>query len=152
MASEETVVFNEPHAPHPSAIEAFSVVLTEIKSAIVQSRHDWDKHEPAMWSRAHGLSNHQLTQFTLAEDLVEVRAGATAYGTILLGKLRIPAVKDSEGEGFLHIRIHDPPNTGTQDVVFHSIFTDEGNRDSDGHPRTWRALQNRDTPLNFFNE
>jgi len=103
-----------------------------------------------MWSRAHGLSDHQLTHFELEKDLVEVRAGLTTYGTILLGKLRIPAVKDSEGEGFIHIRIHDPPNRGTQDVIFHSIFTDEGNKD--GHPKTWRAIQTRDKPLEFFNE
>ena len=32
------------------------------------------------------------------------RAGLTTYGTILLGKLRIPAVNDSKGEGFIHIR------------------------------------------------
>ena len=41
---------------------------------------------------------------------------------------------------------------GTDDVLFHSIFTDEGNRDADGRPTTWRAIQTRDTPLEFFNE
>jgi len=41
---------------------------------------------------------------------------------------------------------------GTQDITFHSIFTDEGNRDQDGHPTTWRAIQSIDTPLAFFNE
>lgn len=105
-----------------------------------------------MWSRAHGLSDHQLTTFDLAQDLVEIRAGITSYGTILLGKLRIPAVKDDEGEGFIHVRIHDPPNRGAEDVVFHSLWTDEGNRNADGHPTTWRAIQTRDTPLTFFNE
>jgi len=152
MASNETVVFNEPHAPHPNAIEAFTVVLPAIKSAIVKSRHDWDKHEPKMWSRAHGLTDEQLTHFDLSTDLVEVRGGPTTYGTILLGKIRIPAVKDSEGEGFVHVRIHDPPNRGTQDVIFHSLFTDEGNRNKEGHPTTWKALQTRETLLEFFSE
>ncbi len=43
-------------------------------------------------------------------------------------------------------------NQGTEDVVFHSLFTDEGNRDEEGRPTTWRAIQTRDTPLEFFNE
>ena len=36
---------------------------------------------------------------------------------------------------------------GTQDVIFHSIWTDEGNRDADGHPTTWRAIQPESAPL-----
>ena len=42
-ASKETVVLNEPHAPHPNAIEAYNQVLHDIKSAILKSRHDWNK-------------------------------------------------------------------------------------------------------------
>jgi len=152
MASNETVVFNEPHAPHPNAIDAFAAVLPAIKSAIVKSRHDWNKHEPKMWSRARHLSDDELTGFDLNKDLVEVRGGPTSYGTILLGKVRIPAVNDSEGEGFIHVRIHDPPNRGTQDVMFHSILTDEGNRDPEGRPTTWKAIQTTDRLLEFFNE
>ena len=41
---------------------------------------------------------------------------------------------------------------GTEDVMFHSLWTDEGNHDADGHPTTWRAIQTRDVPLEFFNE
>ena len=41
---------------------------------------------------------------------------------------------------------------GVDDVRFHSLWTDEGNPDADGHPTTWRAIQTRDTPLEFFNE
>ncbi|KAI0766477.1 hypothetical protein BC629DRAFT_1538020 [Irpex lacteus] len=110
MASEEVLNFNPPHAPHQNAIEAFNVVLPTIKSEIIKSRHHWDKHEPKMWSRAAGLSDHELTAFTIEDDLVEVRSAATSYGNIILGKIRIPAVKDAEGEGFVHVRIHDPPN------------------------------------------
>ncbi|KIJ49611.1 hypothetical protein M422DRAFT_27975 [Sphaerobolus stellatus SS14] len=152
MASSETVEFNPAHKPTAHAVAAFVVALPKIKEEIKKSRHDWNKHEPAMWSRARGLSDHDLTNFDLEKDLVEVRAGITSYGTILLGKLRIPAVNDAEGEGFVHIRIHDPPNRGTEDVVFHSIWTDEGNKNADGHPTTWRAIQTRETPLEFFNE
>ncbi|KAI0066092.1 hypothetical protein BV25DRAFT_1849665 [Artomyces pyxidatus] len=152
MATEETVTFNAPHAPHPNALEAFHTVQHAIKAAIVKSRHDWDKHEPRMWSRAASLSDAELTTFNLNHDLVEIRSGPTSYGTILLGKIRIPAVHDDLGEGFIHVRIHDPPNRGTEDVVFHSLFTDEGHKDAEGHPKTWQAIQPADVPLEFFNE
>lgn len=105
-----------------------------------------------MWARARGLDDDALTSFVIEKDLVEVRAGSTAYGTIIFGKLRIPAISDSEGEGFIHVRIHDPPNKGTEDVIFHSLLTEEGNRDADGRPTTFRAIQTRETPLEFFNE
>ncbi|KAG8721608.1 hypothetical protein FRC08_011798 [Ceratobasidium sp. 394] len=110
MASAETVVLNPPHPPQERAIEAFNEVLPKIKLAIISSRHDWDNHEPRMWSRASGLTDPELSNFVIENDLVEVRAGATSYGTIILGKIRIPAINDSEGEGFVHVRIHDPPN------------------------------------------
>ncbi|KAI0321175.1 hypothetical protein OF83DRAFT_1051701, partial [Amylostereum chailletii] len=151
-ASTEDVSFNAPHAPHPNALEAFATVLPTIKSEIVKSRHDWDKHEPKMWSRAAGISDDHLVAFDLDRDLVQVSSGPTTYGTIILGKVRIPAVNDDLGEGFIHVRIHDPPNRGTADVTFHSLFTDEGNKDADGHPTTWQAIQTSDTPLVFFNE
>ncbi|KAI5123699.1 hypothetical protein M0805_001725 [Coniferiporia weirii] len=152
MATREIVELNEPHPPHPNAIEAFEVVEHAIKAAILKSRHHWDAHEPRMWARAAGLSNEQLVDFSIAKDLVLVRSGPTAYGTIIFGKLRIPAVNDDEGAGFVHVRIHDPPNKGDSDVLFHSILTDEGSRDADGHPTTWNAIQTMDTPLEFFNE
>ncbi|KAI0092928.1 hypothetical protein BDY19DRAFT_920937 [Irpex rosettiformis] len=109
-ATEEVLSFNTPHVPHENAIEAFNTILPTIKSEIVKSRHHWDKHEPKMWSRAVGLSDHELTAFTIEQDLVEVSSAATSYGNIILGKIRIPAVDDDEGEGFVHVRIHDPPN------------------------------------------
>jgi len=149
MASTEQLSFNEPHLPRPNAIEAFNVVVDTIKQEIKKSRHDWDKHEPEMWARAGGLSDEDLTDFTIESDLVEVRSASTSYGTIILGKIRIPNVKP---EGFVHVRIHDPPNRGDEDVRFHSLFTDEGNKDADGQPTTWDAIQDADKPLEFFNE
>jgi hypothetical protein len=148
MATSEVVILNEQHSPHQNALDAFAVVLPQIKHAIIASRHDWNKHEPKMWSRAVGVSDVELTAFDLNQDLVAIRSGPTSYGTIIFGKIRIPAIAD----GFIHVRIHDPPNKGVEDVKFHSLFTDEGNRDEDGHPTTWRAIQNLDTPLGFFNE
>ncbi|KAG1716415.1 hypothetical protein ID866_767 [Astraeus odoratus] len=105
-----------------------------------------------MWSRANGLSDEELTSFTVEDDLVEIRTGAVSYGTLIFGKVRIPAVRDELGEGFIHVRIHDPPNRGADDVRFHSLFTMEGRRDADGHPHLWRAIQTKDEPLEFFNE
>lgn len=63
-----------------------------------------------MWSRAAGISDNDLVNFTIKDDLVEVRSGPTSYGTIIFGKIRLPAVNDDLGEGFMHVRIHDPPN------------------------------------------
>jgi len=143
MATEETITLNPPHAPHPNAIEAFSAVLHTIKAEIIKSRHDWNIHERRMWSRASHLSDAELTAFNLSTDLAEIRSAVTSYGTIIFGKIRIPATKDELGEGFIHVRIHDPPNRGTEDVIFHSLFTDE---------KVWRAIQTEGTPLEFFNE
>ena len=186
-ASAEQVDLNPPHPPHENAIEAFISVEHTIKTEILKSRHHWEKHEPRMWSRAEGIPDHELVTFTIHKDLVEIRSGVTSYGTIILGKIRLPAVNDAEGEGYIHVRYaviaHSSPpivlklyigftilptgyascfptsrlssNTfvqGVEDVLFHSLWTDEGNRDADGHPTTWRAIQNRDTPLEFFNE
>jgi hypothetical protein len=67
-----------------------------------------------MWARAAGISDHDLVNFDLKKDLVEVRAGPTAYGVIILGKIRLPAVNDDLGEGFVHVRIHDPPDRVSQ--------------------------------------
>ncbi|KAJ8077246.1 hypothetical protein PM082_001674 [Marasmius tenuissimus] len=152
MATLDTITLNEPHPPQENAIEAFGIVLKDIKKAILDSRRDWDKHEPRMWSRAQDLTDEQLVDFKLEEDLVLVSSAPTTYGTIILGKIRIPAVKDEEGEGYIHVRIHDPPNKGTEDVMFHSIHTDEGNRNEDGQPTTWRAIQTKEYPLEFFHE
>jgi hypothetical protein len=67
-----------------------------------------------MWARAAGISDHDLVNFDIKKELVEVRAGPTAYGVIILGKIRLPAVNDDLGEGFVHVRIHDPPDRVSQ--------------------------------------
>ncbi|KAF7981885.1 hypothetical protein HWV62_31461 [Athelia sp. TMB] len=154
MATEEDTKFTPAHAPHPAAIEAFTAVEHIIKQEIVKSRHDWDKHEPKMWARVHDLTDHQLTHFNIAggSDLTLIRSGATSYGTILLGKIRIPAVNDELGEGFVHVRIHKGEVDGKDDIRFHSIFTNEGDKDELERPQSWQAVQTEATPLEFFNE
>lgn len=63
-----------------------------------------------MWSRAAKLSDSELEAFTV-NDLDEVRGGPTSYGTIILGKFKIPAIDDAEGAGYVHVRcafVHSP--------------------------------------------
>ncbi|EGN99812.1 hypothetical protein SERLA73DRAFT_180029 [Serpula lacrymans var. lacrymans S7.3] len=151
MASEEEVNLVAAHAPHEKAIEAFNHVLHTIKHDLIKTRHDWDKHDPRTFLRVKDLSDAQLTHFSVENDLIEIRTGAVSYGTIILGKIRIPAVNDAEGQGFVHVRIHDPPNRGEEDVTFHSLHIAEAGLDADGHPHIWKAIQRADDPLAFFN-
>jgi hypothetical protein len=96
--------FNKPHSPAKNALEAFSTVVGRIKQEIIRSRRHWDAHEPRMWKRAAHLSDQELTDFNLDKDLVLVSSAATTYGTIVLGKIRISAINDDLGEGFIHVR------------------------------------------------
>jgi len=105
-----------------------------------------------MWERAKPYTNEQLTEFDVGKDLVQVRSAPTAYGTIIFGKILIPAIRDDLGEAYVHVRIHDPHNRDEADIKFHSILTEEGHKTPDGHPTTWRALFTSEDPLEFFNE
>ncbi|KAJ7091160.1 hypothetical protein C8R44DRAFT_817210 [Mycena epipterygia] len=181
MATIDQLDLSPPHAPKEHAIEAFEHVEHQIKAAILASRHDWDKHEPKMWSLASQTSDHDLVNFTIKDDLVVVRSAVTSYGPIILGKIRIRAIKlDSSGQlvpgevekdahgkikvemkhgkidddnlGFIFVRIHDPPGDGIENVKFHSLYTEEG-KDKEGHNNgVYRAIQSNSTPLEFFNE
>ncbi len=56
-----------------------------------------------MWSRATGLTDHQLIgEIDLKEDLILVRSGLTSYGTIILGKIKV-GTNDNE-PGYIHVR------------------------------------------------
>ncbi|KAF7306086.1 hypothetical protein HMN09_00763700 [Mycena chlorophos] len=181
MASAEELDLIPEHPPHARAFEAFEHVLHQIKHTILASRHDWDKHEPKMWSLARETADHDLVAFDIKDDLVAIRTAQTAYGVIIFGKIRIRAIKldaheqlapgavekDVHGKikvemkngkvnddlyGFIHVRIHDPPGDAEEDVKFHSIFTDEG-KDKDGENNGfYRAIQPNSKPLEFFND
>ncbi|KAJ7072087.1 hypothetical protein C8F01DRAFT_1102503 [Mycena amicta] len=181
MATIDQLDLTPEHAPHAHAIEAFEHVEHEIKQAILASRHDWNKHEPKMWSLARETSDQDLVNFTIKDDLVVIRSAVTSYGPIILGKIRIRAIKlDAAGElvpgdvqkddhgkikvqmkhgkiddglyGFIFVRIHDPPGEGVENIKFHSIFTEEG-KDLEGHNNGfYRAIQPSAKPLEFFNE
>jgi len=149
MASAEELNFNDSHKPHENAVQAFNHILPTIKAEIIKSRHHWDKHEPRMWSRASSISDHTLVNFTIEDDLVLVRSAFSSYGTIILGKICLPAVNDNEGKGYVHVRIHD---SGASDVKFHSLFTEEVRPDFETPPTDWRAVHTEAKPLEFFNE
>ncbi|KAJ6587147.1 hypothetical protein DFH09DRAFT_1142731 [Mycena vulgaris] len=165
MATIDQLDLSPPHAPKGHAIEAFEHVEAEIKAAILASRRDWDKHEPKMWSLASEISDAELVNFTIKDDLVVIRSAVTSYGPIILGKIRIKAIKinssgervpgkaaDDDSSGFIFVRIHDPPGDGIENVRFHSLFTDEG-KDKDGNSNgVYRAIQTNSTPFEFFNE
>lgn len=104
-ASGEEIIFNDPHPPPLKAIEAFHILSHDIRAAIIKSRREWDLHEPKMWARASSLSDAELVTFNIQEDLVLCRSAPTSYGTIILGKIRLPVVEDEEGEGFVHVRL-----------------------------------------------
>ena len=87
-----------------SGFYLLQAVEKEIKSELIRLRHHWNKHEPRMFERVAGLSDHQLAAFEISKDLVEVRSGVTAYGSIIFGKIKIPEVNDANGEGFVHVR------------------------------------------------
>ncbi|GAA5919195.1 hypothetical protein JCM6882_006090 [Rhodosporidiobolus microsporus] len=145
---DSTIVeLNAPHRPRENALRAFVNVEDEIKKELVKLRQHWDQHEPRMFSKAKGISDEELTTWDLAEDLEEVRSASTAYGSIIFGKLRIPAIVD----GYVHVRIHDSPGEAQDNVKFHSIFTNEV-RDEEGNVVAWEGIQSKSTPLDFFNE
>ncbi|OAX41074.1 hypothetical protein K503DRAFT_713348 [Rhizopogon vinicolor AM-OR11-026] len=99
-----------------------------------------------MWARAAGLSDDELTRFS-RDDLVQARNGQASYGHIIFGKLRLPAVYDQLGEGFIHIRIHHQGSSGWK---LHAIHHLTASFDDDGHPHSWRAIHPDDYPLEFF--
>lgn len=84
IATAEVVTLNPPHKPHPNAIQAFDKILPTIKSEIIKSRHQWNKHEPKMWSRAQGISDQEITNFTIENELVLVSGAVSVTLCVLV--------------------------------------------------------------------
>lgn len=103
-----------------------------------------------MYERVRDVSDQQLISLSIADDLVLVRAGGTAYGTIVFGRIRLPCVDD----GFVHVRVHDPPDEerSSKDVVFHSLYTEEGRERAEDAPIAWRAILSESDALEFSDE
>jgi hypothetical protein len=80
MADANTVPLGKPHMPKDASIMAFKVALPEIKNVFHKLRRQWDEHEPEMFSRVEGYSDHQLLEpVRIERDLVQVRVGDSAY-------------------------------------------------------------------------
>ncbi|KAG1829157.1 hypothetical protein EV424DRAFT_1526501 [Suillus variegatus] len=128
-ASEEQIVLDDAHVPGEDAKDAFDEKVAEsIKESI---------------KKAAGLSDDELTSFS-RDDLVQIRNGQASYGHVIFGKLRLPAVNDKLGEGY----VHDPPRVSGWKL--HAIHHLTASFDEDGHPHSWRAIHPDSYPLEFF--
>lgn len=80
MADASTVHLSQPHIPKPASVQAFATALPEIKNEFHKSRAKWDQHEPEMFARVQGYTDHQLLEDTdMEKDLVQVRTGESLY-------------------------------------------------------------------------
>ena len=80
MADASTVQLSAPHTPKPASLQAFATALPDIKNEFHKSRAKWDVHEPEMFARVQGYTDHELLEgIDLEKDLVQVRTGETAY-------------------------------------------------------------------------
>ncbi|EFX05756.1 hypothetical protein CMQ_3825 [Grosmannia clavigera kw1407] len=155
MATRETADLGEAHLPKHESIKAFGEIEHELRKQLVHLRHDHDKHQPESFAAASGLSDHELASFT-SHDLVLVRVASTAYGIILFGKLRIPALVaaaggDEAAPAYVHFRAFDEgPNSK---ACFHSFYTreiDTPTDEGDGHLHTYQTLLPATEALEWF--
>ena len=80
MADAKVVTLSPPHSPKPASIKAFEEILPTLKNEFHKTRHKWDLHEPQMFARVRGHTDHDLLESVNVEkDLVQVRTGETAY-------------------------------------------------------------------------
>ncbi|EGG13055.1 uncharacterized protein MELLADRAFT_101250 [Melampsora larici-populina 98AG31] len=166
MTTEDTLTkpLNETHSPDERGLRIFEHVSSKIKRELIRLRRHWDNHEvalgslcrlhsrpiPRMFARSQGISDHDLTDFSIKHDLTSIRSGQTSYGTVVFGKIRIPAVKDEDGFGFIHVRLHDPPGNEMSDVILHAILTEEVKEN--GSIVDYRAIMRQEDPLTWFDE
>jgi hypothetical protein len=80
MADASTVHLSAPHTPKPGSIQAFATALPELKNEFHKSRAKWDEHEPEMFVRVQGHTDHELLEsIDMEKDLVQVRTGESSY-------------------------------------------------------------------------
>lgn len=101
------------------------------------------EHEKEYFAAVDHLSDSELAGFGV-DDFREVRVAVTAYGIILFGKIRIPAMPE-DGPAYIHFRAF----TGGPDdeAKLHSIHTEEKDFDGD---RKYRAIFTANDPLEWF--
>ncbi|CAK7272779.1 hypothetical protein SEPCBS57363_005320 [Sporothrix epigloea] len=137
------------HKPKEASIKAFGEIEHELKQKLVHLRRDHDKHEPQSFAAARQLSDEQLSSFS-ADDFVLVRVATTAYGLVLFGKLRIPALAsggDSKTPAYVHFRAFSAGPD--QPALFHSFQTADL-EDAQGN-KTFHSIFTADDSLVWFN-
>ncbi|ERT00265.1 uncharacterized protein SPSK_09889 [Sporothrix schenckii 1099-18] len=146
QATKETSDLGEAHVPKAASVTAFGEIEHELKTQLVHLRHEHDKHEPESFAVARNISDHDLASFS-ADDFVLVRVASTAYGLILFGKLRLPALAQSGSRtAYVHFRaFSEGPD---QPAKFHSFHTADI-ESADGH-KSFRSLFAKDDPLDWF--
>ncbi|KAK0633326.1 hypothetical protein B0T14DRAFT_419723 [Immersiella caudata] len=144
MATADTADLGPPHEPKEESINVFNEIQHELKKHLIHTRHQHDKHEPEYFQAVSHLSDSELASFS-AEDFREVRAAATAYGIILFGRVRLPAMPE-DGPSWIHFRAF----TGGpgEETKLHSIHTEEKEDPNGG--KTYRAIFTADDPLEWF--
>ena len=154
MADAATVPLSAPHAPKPASIEAFKSAWPEIKNEFHKYRHKWDEHEPEMFVRVQGFTDHELLErVNLDKALVQVRTGESAYtplkrdrltgryGLHLFGKIKIDKVDDA----YIQVRLF--VGDGGKEVKVHSVHTYE-----DLGMKKFTAIFHEKDDLEWFNE
>jgi len=150
MATEETVKLSEEHAPLQASIDAFESVLESVKHELVKIRREHDKHEPEYFLAVKDLSNADLASFD-SSNLESVRAGSSAYGLHIFGKVKIPAAENA----YIHVRLFGSAKEGTdgsstdeREYKLHSIHTEEVVKDDGDHK--FRAIFGKNDELEWF--
>lgn len=146
MADEETTELFDAHAPKPASLELYSEIETDLKKALLHSRHDSAKHGVPYWETAAHLSDADFVNFSVS-DLELVRPGKVAYGNFLLCKLKIPALAEVKNS-YIHFRAFEKQPGTAEKAKLHSLHTDS-KREPDGG-MTYNALYSKDDELEFF--
>ncbi|CAJ2513470.1 Uu.00g015890.m01.CDS01 [Anthostomella pinea] len=144
MATAETVDLGPPHAPKDESLKAFGEFESELKHKVLHLKHTYLKHEPEYFAAVQHLSDADLTSFT-SSDFESVRVAVSAYGIIMFGKLRIPAMPDS-GPAYIHFRAFTAGPDETASL--HSIHTEEREEPNGG--KKYRAIFTKDDALEWF--
>lgn len=144
MATADTVDLGEVHPPKQESIKLFGEIEKELKHELIKLRHTHDKHEPEYFAAAKGLSDKELTSFTV-DDFQQVRVAVVSYGIILFGKLRVPTLP-ADGPAYIHFRAF---STGPDDPPkFHSFLTEM--KEEQGGGKTFRAIFTEKDKLEWF--
>ncbi|KIY44525.1 hypothetical protein FISHEDRAFT_51239, partial [Fistulina hepatica ATCC 64428] len=100
----DSVTFKDLHKPNGHELNAFDWARKSIQHAILRSRRRWNMYHPSVWARACGLSDTDVTEFSTHHDVICVRSGKVKGGYLIFGKIRLCAIHDEQGYGYIHVR------------------------------------------------